>query len=138
MNMFRKVVPVLYPVFQTPPEFDVSHAHNHLLQTALDLGIPGLIAYASIWMLLGVLLVEVQRRAAEPAFRVAARGLSGGLVAFFVFNLTDAIPLGAKVGLFFWLTVAMVVALYRVAVGAESPPPLTVAADVTGVLSSEF
>lgn len=56
MNTFRRVVPVLYPLFLISPDTDIGHAHNEFLQAALDLGIPGLIAFialyiATFWML---------------------------------------------------------------------------------------
>lgn len=115
MNAFRKVMPVLYPTFLTSPDFDVAHAHNHLLQVALDLGLPGLIAYVSIWLVVTVLLARAYRLGREPIYRVVAGGLGAGLVAHFVFSMTDAIPLGAKVGVLFWLTLALAVALHQVA-----------------------
>jgi len=57
MNTFRKVVPVLYPLFTLSPDTDIGHAHNEFLQAALDLGIPGLIAFIGLyigafWMLI--------------------------------------------------------------------------------------
>jgi putative inorganic carbon (HCO3(-)) transporter len=119
MNTFRKVMPILYPTFLTSPDFDVAHAHNHLLQVALDLGIPGLVAYASIWMLVGVLLVAVYRRSTERTDRTMACVLGAGLIAHFVFSMTDAIPLGAKVGVLFWLTLALAVALHRTALARQ-------------------
>jgi putative inorganic carbon (hco3(-)) transporter len=120
MNTFRKVMPVLYPTLLTSPDFDVAHAHNHLLQAALDLGVPGLDAYAAVWMITASVLVSVCRRSTERAYRAMAAGLGAGLIAQFTFGMTDAIPLGAKVGVLFWLTVAVAVALHRVALG----PPL--------------
>jgi putative inorganic carbon (HCO3(-)) transporter len=118
MNTFRKVLPVLYPTVLTTG--DVSHAHNHLLQAAVDLGIPGLVAYMSIWIVTGLLLVAVYRRSERRAYRAMSAGLGAGLIAHFTFSITDAIPLGAKVGVLFWLTLAMVVALHRVAVAGRS------------------
>jgi putative inorganic carbon (hco3(-)) transporter len=115
MNTFRRVMPVLYPSRTIAPGKDVAHAHNHLLQSALDLGIPGLIAYAAIWLGTAALLVAVYRRAPERSHRVIAGGIGAGLVAHFVFGLTDAIPLGAKVGALFWLTLALSVGLHRLA-----------------------
>src|SRR5690606_11567634 len=35
VNTFRRVVPILYPLFLVSPDHDIAHAHNHLLQTAL-------------------------------------------------------------------------------------------------------
>jgi putative inorganic carbon (HCO3(-)) transporter len=115
MNMFRRVIQLVYPTFLTSPGFDVAHAHNHLLQTALDLGIPGLIAYLAIWMVVLTLLVLVYHRAPERWARVMAGGLIAGLIAHFSFSMTDAIPLGAKVGVLFWLTLALGVALHQMA-----------------------
>lgn len=121
MNTFRKVMPVLYPTFLTSPDFDVAHAHNHLLQAALDLGLPGLVAYAALWLLLAAMLTRVYRGTADCRVRVLAGGLGAGLIAHFSFSMTDAIPLGAKVGVLFWLTVALVTALHQV---RQLPQPL--------------
>jgi O-antigen ligase/polysaccharide polymerase Wzy-like membrane protein len=119
MNAFRKVMPVVYPTLLTSPDLDISHAHNHLLQAALDLGLPGLIAYLSIWVVTGVLLVRVHRRSDDRAYQLSASGLGAGLIAHFVFSMTDAIALGAKVGILFWFSLALAVSLHRVAL----PPP---------------
>src|SRR5262249_12513263 len=81
MNSCRKVMPVLYPAFQVAPDFDIAHAHNHLLQAALDLGIPGLLAYLAVWVILAAMLAEVVRRAASPAHRSMASGLAAGFIA---------------------------------------------------------
>lgn len=113
MNVFRVVMPRMYPTRLSTPDVDVAHAHNHLLQAALDLGIPGLIAYSAMWLTVAVLLVRVCR-SAEPVARVLAGGLGAGLIAHFTFSLTDAIPLGAKVGVLFWVTLALVVALHQI------------------------
>ena len=121
MNAFRKVMPVLYPtVFTGATDFDIAHAHNHLLQAALDVGLPGLVAYLSIWMVTAVLLVRVCRRSRERIYRDAAGGLGLGLLAHFVFSMTDAIALGAKVGILFWLAIALAVSLHQVALPATS------------------
>jgi O-antigen ligase len=51
MNTFRKVVRVYYPLFDISPELDIGHAHNEFLQAALDLGIPGLIAFIAMYII---------------------------------------------------------------------------------------
>jgi putative inorganic carbon (HCO3(-)) transporter len=117
MNAFRKTLPAVYPLFLTPTTVDVAHAHNHLLQAALDLGIPGLVAYGAIWLGASVLLVRVYRRSPNHRYRTVAGGLGAGLVAHFMFGMTDAIPLGAKVGVLFWLALALAVSLHQVALG---------------------
>lgn len=123
MNVFRKVMPRLYPTFQATPDFDVAHAHNHLLQTALDLGIPGLIAYLAIWLTSGALLVRGYRRGEGRIARILAGGLAAGLIAHFTFSLTDAIPLGAKVGVLFWVTLALVVSQHQVLMELAATAP---------------
>ena len=113
MNTFRKLLPMLYPTFLTSADFDVAHAHNHFLQAALDLGIPGLIAYTSIWLIAAVLLVAVYRRSERP-YRLIAGGLGAGLIAHFVFETTDAVALGSKAGVVWWLALGLTVGLHRI------------------------
>jgi putative inorganic carbon (HCO3(-)) transporter len=107
MNAFRRVTPVLYPLFMVAPDQDIAHAHNHLLQAALDLGIPGLIAYLSIWFLAVVLTVQVWRSDAPAGQRVLAVGIGAGLLAHFVYGNTDVVALGAKPGMFWWWLLAL-------------------------------
>lgn len=114
MNTFRKVMPVLYPTFLNDPRIDVAHCHNHILQAALDLGIPGLVAYLALWLLTAYLLIYVFRHTKNPLHRLIASGLGAGLLAHFVFGIQDAIALGAKAGIFFWLTLALAIGVYRV------------------------
>jgi putative inorganic carbon (HCO3(-)) transporter len=115
MNTFRKLMPALYPGYPYLPGEEVPHSHNHLLQAALDLGIPGLVAYLGLWAVAAALLVTVYRRGTNRSHRAAAGGLGAGLIAHFVFSMTDVIPLGAKVGVLFWLTLALIVSLHQVA-----------------------
>jgi putative inorganic carbon (HCO3(-)) transporter len=103
MNAFRKVVPVLYPLFSIDPATDIGHAHNTFLQAALDLGIPGLIAYLAIHVSAFAMLISSWRRRGrlpfpEPLSSALILGLAGGLAAHMVYGLTDAVALGAKIG----------------------------------------
>jgi len=116
MNTFRKLMPILYPGYPYLPGEEVPHSHNHLLQAALDLGVPGLVAYVALWIVAAALLVRVYRLSGARVYRAMAGGLAAGLIAHFAFSLTDVIPLGAKVGVLFWLTLALIVSLHRIAV----------------------
>jgi O-antigen ligase len=122
MNVFRSLVPIRYPILDAPLGTDVVHAHNHLLQAGLDLGIIGLVAYSSLWLLAATLLYEVYRGADDRTYRAMAGGLGAGLIAHFVFNMTDVIPLGSKVGVFFWVTLALVVSVHRLAQPPRASP----------------
>jgi putative inorganic carbon (HCO3(-)) transporter len=98
LGAFRRVVLRLYPmtVFPNP---DVAHAHNIFLQVALDVGLPGLVAYLAL--LLGAARV-LWRAADDPQSRPLANALLVALVAFHVYGLGDALAPGAKPGLLFW------------------------------------
>jgi hypothetical protein len=80
-----------------------AHAHNAMLQIAIDTGLVGLVAY--LW-LLGVVVARClgQRRAPEALLALLAVHLFGGV---------DAIPLGAKVGLLAWGALGLALAATR-------------------------
>jgi O-antigen ligase len=105
INQFH-TAPIAAAIYQTDY---FSHAHNTFLQTALDVGIPGLAGY--LW-LFGVLLRqawEAARRETVVGRLAAGAGLS--LVAIHLFGLGDAIALGAKVGAFQWMCAGLIVAI---------------------------
>jgi putative inorganic carbon (HCO3(-)) transporter len=122
MNTFRVLGPARHAQLLGPPTGDTVHAHDNLLQAALDVGIPGLVAYTAIWLLAGALLIDTYRHAHDQIYRTIAGGLGAGLIAHFVFGMTDAIPLGAKAGILFWLALALAVGLHRIA-RSVSPQP---------------
>lgn len=112
VNGFRRIIQVLYPTFLVDPGLDLGHAHNHLLQVALDLGLPGLVGYLSIWFLAGGMLVRnlrrlMQRKVENHPYYVLTVGLSGSLIAGWIFGLLDTIALGARPGFVWWLLIAM-------------------------------
>jgi putative inorganic carbon (HCO3(-)) transporter len=111
MNVFRKAVYLIYPMFQLPASYDVAHAHNELLQAALDLGIPGLIGFMAIYV--GAVGMLARTMQAGGTMRLLALGLLGGLLAHFIFGMTDAVALGAKPGFLFWWLLGMVYGLYE-------------------------
>ena len=117
LNAFRRVVHDLYPLALSARDFDVAHAHNVFLQTALDTGLPGLVAYVSLLWIASVLAWQVYRKAG-PTEGILALGLWGNLLAVHLFGLTDAIALGAKVGLLLWVSIGLIAALHRCTVGA--------------------
>ena len=118
MNTFRRVVPVLYPLFSIDPTVDIGHAHNTFLQAALDLGLPGLIAYLAIHISAFAMLITTWRGRGQLPFadalsRALVLGLGGGLAAHLVYGLTDTVALGAKPGVLWWMLLGLVASLYR-------------------------
>jgi putative inorganic carbon (HCO3(-)) transporter len=117
LGAFRRVARALYPL-AILPGYDIAHAHNGFLQAGVDFGFPGLVAYTSIWILVGALTVSSVRRA-QGWLRALAMGLGGSLLSAFVYNLTDTIALGAKPGPAWWMMLALVVSVYRLSRGSE-------------------
>ena len=89
----------------------MAHAHNELLQAALDLGLPGLVGFLALYVAAVAMLVRTMQ--AGGAVRLLALGLLGGLLAHFIFGMTDAVALGAKPGFLFWWLLGMVYGLYE-------------------------
>ncbi|MBN1274319.1 MAG: O-antigen ligase family protein [Candidatus Aminicenantes bacterium] len=92
--------------------FKRAHLHNHFLQTAAEMGLPALIAYLSLLMAAGLMCFQIQKRAGPAWIKKTALGLGCGQVAHFFFGWIDSIPLGAKVGLVFWMSLGLITALY--------------------------
>ncbi|MDA0242992.1 MAG: O-antigen ligase family protein [Chloroflexi bacterium] len=118
MNNFRVIVHLLYPLFTISPDVDIAHAHNHILQAALDLGLPGAIAYIALWLGAGWMVWRVVSGAGEQGGRgagerVLAIGLGGMLAASFTYGLFDAVALGAKPGFIWWFALGLLAALHQ-------------------------
>jgi len=118
LGTFRRITRVLYPLFIVTPEVDIAHAHNVFLQTALDVGLPGLVSYLSLLLVASLMCWRVYREG-EASQRALALGLWGSLVAVHLFGLADAFVLGAKVGVFFWLALGLIAAAHDCVVRSE-------------------
>jgi len=124
LGTFRRVVNLLYPLFTVSPDTDIAHAHNIFLQVAVDVGLPGLIAYLALLELAAVVAWGAARRS-SGAVRGLSLGLFAGLIALHVYGLTDALALGSKPGLVFWMALGLIAALPRVTEAAANPVELT-------------
>jgi putative inorganic carbon (hco3(-)) transporter len=117
VNGFRQVVHSFYPLFSIAPDIDVAHGHNHLLQTALDLGLPGLIVYLALWLTCGGILFKtwrylVKRNRIEGIHYALVAGLSGSLLAGWIFGIFDAVALGSRPTFIWWLLLSLVVSTH--------------------------
>ncbi|MCE7979628.1 MAG: O-antigen ligase domain-containing protein [Caldilinea sp. CFX5] len=135
IGSFDLVIPHLYPYVEVRNV--IPHAHNLLLQVAVDLGLPGLLFYGWLWGAVfwifstilwhgGALTPDVeptslrrrdqrkelrrQRRQAALRWALAAGGL-GATVAMFFHGLIDAVTWGTKLAFLPWLLVALAGAL---------------------------
>lgn len=115
LGLFPWVMDRFYSGFILGPE---RHAHNFLLQVAVDLGLPGLVALVWLLAAFAAQLRAVVLGAADRAVRVTGLGLGAGLLAFLVFGTIDVVPLGARPALALWVVLGVGVA----AVPRPAPP----------------
>ena len=105
LNTFPLVQMHFYPGVALGPE---PHAHSLFLQTAVDLGLPGLLAF--LWLLVAFCFVVVRayRATSDQDLRVLLVGLAAGVLAYVVHGFVDTVTLGAKpiAGLFAMLGLA--------------------------------
>lgn len=124
LGTFNQVIPLLYPYFLIAPSVDMPHAHNLVLQVAVDLGMPGLIAWLAILMIAITQTLVVLRRGPSSPWALGA-GVLGGLVAMFVHGLLDATLWGTKLAFLPWL-------LFALAVLADSHAPTAATTELSG------
>ena len=110
VNTFQPTVNELYPLFLFGAAPGVPHAHNEFLQAALDLGLPGLVAFVALYVGAFWMVAAIGR--AKARWKTLCLGLGGGLLAHLVWGLTDCICLGSASGPYFWLLLGLVAGLY--------------------------
>jgi len=113
LNTFPFVANTLYPFFLIGPDAKVPHAHNILLQTGVDLGLPSLVAFISVLAGFWLMGWQVYRHSRDGATQALALGLGCGMLAHQVYGLTDAVTLGAKPGVFLWIMLGTMAVLCR-------------------------
>lgn len=82
------------------------HAHNLLLQVALDLGLPGLLAF--LWVLLGVgwMVIRTVRLNANGEERALLLGAAAGIVSCMTAGLLDTLW-ASKAAVMLWIVLGM-------------------------------
>jgi len=113
LGAFRRISRVLYSLFLIGLDVDIGHAHNIFLQTALDLGLPGLVAYLALLLVAGAVCWR-WAHCGDRLARPLALGLMAGLIGLHAYGLTDAVALGSKPAAAFWFALGLVVCLDRV------------------------
>lgn len=120
MNNFRIVAPELYPFFIFPGDTDFGHAHNQWLQTALDLGLPGLVAYVSLWIGVGLMLWRSWRQTTDYWLRALSLGFTAVIMAYFVYGWIDTVALGARPGFLWWFLIGLIASLHEQIIGTAN------------------
>jgi putative inorganic carbon (HCO3(-)) transporter len=96
MGSFGELADAVYPFFSFPAN-TVPHAHNLFLQLAVDLGLPGLIAWSAVAMLVFGSTWRVftsGRTLGDPWITGLGAGLLCGQLALLAHGLTDAVTWG--------------------------------------------
>jgi putative inorganic carbon (HCO3(-)) transporter len=135
LGAFRALVRPLYGLASVAAYYDIAHAHNIFLQTALDLGLPGLVALLAIYLAAAVQIYALWRRGSDGAESVSnplslphgrgsdarawALGFTASLVAQTVYSQLDAVTLGSKPNLLFWGLIGLVLAAANLGEGVS-------------------
>jgi putative inorganic carbon (HCO3(-)) transporter len=90
----------------------ITHAHNELLQVAIDLGIPGFVAYIALLAAFVRTAWRAYTWAPDERIKRLILGLGAGMLAHQIFGLTDAFLLGTKPGVVMWMIMGLVTGLY--------------------------
>ncbi|GAB4251584.1 MAG: hypothetical protein Kow00122_09260 [Thermoleophilia bacterium] len=101
LGVLNEVLPARYPYKSVGLSFTVTHAHNVFLDTALTLGLPGLLAMVCLFVGMSLLVFKEGMR--QSPERTVAVGIMGAAIAFLVFGFTDSLSLSTPSSAFLWL-----------------------------------
>lgn len=94
MGLYGDVTDTLYPFFINNPG-SVPHAHNIFLQIGIDLGLPGLISWLSVFLVIGYHSWRSARTSlGEPWITAVGAGILCSQIGIAVHGLTDAVTWG--------------------------------------------
>jgi putative inorganic carbon (HCO3(-)) transporter len=111
-TIVRHLFPHLYPASPYNPSVNITHAHNELLQVAIDLGIPGFVAYVALLAAFVRTAWRAYTWAPDDRIKRLILGLGAGMLAHQIFGLTDAFLVGTKPGIVMWILMGLVTGLY--------------------------
>jgi putative inorganic carbon (HCO3(-)) transporter len=113
LGMFSRVLPLLYPLFLVGPDTEVAHVHNMYLQAGIDHGLPGLVVFLAILLLLAVMGSQAIRFSRKQAWEPLAIGLLAGLAAYSVHGFVDVIASSPRAHILIWAQWGLMVAVWR-------------------------
>jgi len=85
-----------------------AHAHNLLLQAALDFGLPGLVAVCGLITAVAWCTVRARRHTRGTPMDALLLGAAFGLLAQLVHGAVDAVAIGAKPGFLAWAWIGLI------------------------------
>ena len=121
LGMFSRILPLLYPLFLAGPDTVMPHVHDIYLQAGIEHGLPGLIAFLALLLLLVTMGVQSIRWSRRQPWEPLAAGLLAGLVAFLVHGLVDVVASSPRAQLLIWGHWGLLTALWLHARARRSP-----------------
>ncbi len=101
----------VYPLYMLPGEEtlpeEVSrpwHAHNLFLNMAVEMGLPGLIAF--LWFILSIFMQIRMSITEDMEYKEILYGIIAGLTGFLIFNQIDFVMGDVKSGIYFFIILA--------------------------------
>jgi O-antigen ligase len=89
----------------------VPHAHNTLLQTAVDLGVPGLLVLLALLGAFAYTLADTYRAVQSRNQRALLIGIGGAALAWLAYGVLDSITLGHKPAMAIWVMLGVTAAM---------------------------
>lgn len=89
LGMFDQTMDLLYPLHIVVPQTDIFHPHNLFLSLAVEGGLPALVGFLALILLLLVMAVRAIGLSRETEGWPLALGLLGALVAFLAHGIFD-------------------------------------------------
>jgi len=112
LGAFGEVYQQYFASIVLPSSADVVyHAHNTMLSVAVEVGIPGLLAYSILIGGFGAMSWKMLT-CKRTINRVLAIGLACGIFSFLVYGLFDAFTLGRNLEIIYWIFLGCASALY--------------------------
>lgn len=122
LGMFSRVLPLLYPLFLVGPDTEIAHVHNMYLQAGIDHGLPGLIAFLAMLLLLAIMGSQAIRHSRKQAWEPLAIGLLAGLVAYSLHGFVDVVASSPRTHILIWAHWGLLAAVWRWAQVYQAEP----------------
>jgi putative inorganic carbon (HCO3(-)) transporter len=113
LGMFSRVLPILYPLFLDDPNPEATHVHNVYLQTGIDHGLPGLIAFVAMLFLLAAMGSQAIRLSRRQPWEPLAIGLLAGLAAYSVHGFVDVVASSPRAQILIWTHWGVLAGVWR-------------------------
>ncbi len=112
LGTYGTVARVLYPFFLIGPDTLVAHPHNIYLGAAVDLGLPGFVAFTAFTVVCLMIAVSGLRRASGTDLEPLFLGILGGMVVYLVHGMLDQVTFSTKTGAALWVMMGLATAMW--------------------------